>query len=693
MPLCLGILTAVFLGVAIPFSWLMLAFGLVFVIHLLTNKYRFLVPYFPYWVLVLMWMTGLVMTNEAQKKTQLADGIPQNSFVWVKLTQPPKITEKTVKSEAQILSFKSDSQWVANSAKCLVVWEKDSLSQGLQQGDEVLFKASLKDIPKQNNPYAFDYRKYLAFRGISHQVYLPQGSWKILDNKQEMSLLTSVARWRMRLLGLYEEYGISGQELSVLSALTLGYKHDLDPEIQHAYAASGAIHVLAVSGLHVGIVFVIISYFLSFLKRNKLQRGIRLILVLIFIWLFALLTGASPSVLRASIMFSFIAIGQYIQRQNTIYNAIFASAFLLLVLQPFLLFNMSFQLSYSAVLSIVYFQPKIYQFITVRYRLLDKIWALTSVSLAAQIGTFPITVYYFHQFPNYFLLSNFIVIPVASIAIWLSLAFFVFSFVTPLGKLLAFVLEYLIRSQNDLIQGLEHFPYALTNDLYIDGYQLILLLLLIGLMVLFLETKAFRYAFSFLLIFVGLGLYGFYLEWQHQHQKMLVVYDVRKSTAISLIDGQEHYFISKLSVDEQQKEYTTKPHWLALGLQAEKQVGIAHLEQDFFSSKTWEYRKPKWFCKKLFFQFCQERILFLNLPEQLEQIAGEKMKLDLLIIGNRIRTNLEEILSYFDVNEIVIDSSHAQRNIEYWQNQQKISDRNIHIVKLDGAYVKHLKQH
>ena len=485
--LLLGILASVFFTFDISFIYLIISFLLVVFFHVLTQKFYKLAPYFGLLFFVFVFLVGAFRATEYKHKASLKP-IVTSGYVLGKIISPPKVYDSFVKTNLEIIAIEDGQNNTASQGRVLLMLEKDSLSNCLMQGDYLQFMPKFKDIDANKNPQVFNYKRYLFFHLISQQAYLKSKQWNKINIQEPWFDSDKIIKLRSFLHQKYSQYGISGENLSVLSALTLGYKNTLDAQIQKSYASTGAIHVLAVSGLHVGIIFVIISQLLQFLGVSKLARSIRFIFILGFIWFFALLTGASPSVLRASLMFSFIALGQALNRKGTIFNSIFASAFLLLIYNPFLLFDLSFQLSYSAVISIVYFQPKIFKWIPIHNKLTEWVWGLTSVSLAAQIGAFPISIYYFHQFPNYFLLSNFIVIPLATLIIWLTLLFFSTLNFDFIAQFIADLIQHIIAFQNILIRKIEHLPHAISKNLYIDNVQLVILILIV-LSLMILSTK------------------------------------------------------------------------------------------------------------------------------------------------------------------------------------------------------------
>ena len=223
---------------------------------------------------------------------------------------------------------------------------------------------------------------------------------------------------RKSFINIFENQGISGRNFAVVTALVLGMDDYLDNDTRKEFSSAGAIHILCVSGLHVGVIYMVLNALLFFLKRNKYARALRSLILLIGIWFYAMLTGLAPAVLRAATMFSFVIIGTGIKRKAGVFNSLTVSAFILLLFNPFLIYNVGFQLSYAAVIAIVAIQPTIYQIWQPKNKIADNIWGITTVSVAAQLGTAPLGLFYFHQFPNYFIITNLIAIPLATLILY-----------------------------------------------------------------------------------------------------------------------------------------------------------------------------------------------------------------------------------------------------------------------------------
>ncbi len=416
VPLIIGILFQIEFNIRLEYFLYFIIISLI--IWFLINKFydgvykfRFL---FGTIISIIFFAFGAILTNlNTAKKFQFTD---KQIIATAIISEFPEEKKNTFKTLLKINQVLSDSIKYTGSSKIITYIQKDSLTNKLTYGDKIIFSGRPRNVKNPGNPHEFDHKKYLFGKSIIEQMYLKSGSWRILEHNKASSIFSFAGKLRKKLKQIYKNFSINGQDLAVLSALTLGDKSELTEETQRSYVSSGAMHILAVSGLHVGIIYFVLNYIFSFLDKLKIRKYnygkfIKAVILLFSLWFFALLSGLSPSVRRASIMFSFFIVGATLSRTINIYNSLGASAFLLLVINPYLIKSVGFQLSYIAVLSIVYLQPKIENIFIIRNKILFKIWLLISVSIAAQIGTAPIALYYFHIFPNWFILTNLIVIP------------------------------------------------------------------------------------------------------------------------------------------------------------------------------------------------------------------------------------------------------------------------------------------
>lgn len=479
----------------------------------------------------------VVLASFSIRTPQLPKQNREHRYVAQVLDSP---TPKPNSYQCLIRIEQADSSYLLNR-QVLAYFEKTEAVTKLKPGDRLAVNSQLQRIQNSGEPFAFNYRRFMANRQVFFSTYIPSTNYSPLTTSPTFSLKLQAEVFRGKLIRLLHEHIDNQEVVQVISALTLGYRKELAPETRSYFASTGAMHVLAVSGLHVGMIFLFLSQLLGFLKRSRLGQVCFVLLIAALLWAYALLTGFSPSVQRATVMFSFILIGNSMRRPSSIYNSIAASAFLLLLINPRLIFEVGFQLSYAAVTSIVFFYPRLERLIQPKNKLLIKAWQLFCVSFAAQLGTFALSIYYFHQFPVFFWLSNFIVLPAAYLILGGTLLFFLSIPLGMLSSAIAWALAGVTQLTLFALKQIDQLPYSLIANISISNSQLTFLIGMLISLAFFikLKRKAFLFAtLSFYLIFLTAGL------WQKQQlfqQRACIVY--ARHQAIQLINGRNNYLL------------------------------------------------------------------------------------------------------------------------------------------------------
>lgn len=491
-----------------------------------------------------------------------------------------KTTEKTYGFKVEIQQVLLNNEWQNYSGNAMTYFQKDSLSKALQYGDQLLIKSQLSELEPPKNPLEFNYKRFLGFDQIYHQQYINSRNWLKLDEEQGNLVMASSIKIGQYLEGIMNKYIQNDRSLAIAKALTLGIKDELDNDLRNAYAAAGAMHVLAVSGLHVGIIFLIVSTLLKKWRNRKRGRVFFAIINISVLWAYAFITGLSPSVQRAAMMFSFIILAQAMKRQTNIYNTLAASAFVLLSFDPFLLFSVGFQLSYLAVLGIVFFQPKLYGLLQFKYVLWDKIWAITCVSIAAQLATAPLGLLYFHQFPTYFFLSNLVVIPAAFVILNSSLFLMIISIWDWAAERIGYVIDHFIQVINYLVFSLDYLPNSTIDGIFINTPESWLIYIAIFFIALFISEKKLNYLKLAVLSLFFMSASICLRQYENFHEKKLIVYDTGKHHALAIKNGFSQYLKveDELAKDKNKLRFHVYPSQL--------QAGIADFHPDSFEPEN-----------------------------------------------------------------------------------------------------------
>ena len=374
---------------------------------------------------------------------------------------------KSYRLTAEVTAY-SDSAWHATTGTIYLYLAKDSAVAALLPNDMIAFRGKVR---QPDSIGTFDYATYLRRQGIAGTCYIPAQKWQHIGASARFDLRVTAKRWQHRLVERYRELGITGNELGTLAALTLGYREELDPSIRQAFQRAGAAHVLAVSGLHTGIIYAVLWTLLTGfglwrpLYEQKWRRRILSLIIIAAMWSYALLTGLTPSVVRSVIMVTIMQTAYMCYRNPLSLNSVAAAAFLILMVRPTDLYSVSFQLSFAAVTAILLICPKAIH-IPIHNKWLsypvDYIVNLAMVSIAAQLGTLPFTLYYFRQCSNYFLLTNLIVIFLAWVTTMLALATLTIGWIPGLGEIIAVGVKWSVWALNTITGWIESLPGAVT---------------------------------------------------------------------------------------------------------------------------------------------------------------------------------------------------------------------------------------
>ena len=340
-----------------------------------------------------MFLVGMLLTGNAWKDVKMDWPTERNVYRAV-IQEPLQEKQRTFWAVADVLG---KDVWLYLA--------KDSLSASLLPGDELYVHAQIKVPENRSDTLTFDYARYLYRKGVSGTAYVSSDAWKKTDREPSRSLKMQALLLREKFLHKYRQWGVGEEALPILSALTLGYKDSLDKETREAYSVAGIAHVLALSGMHVGIIWFLLDFLLRPLAKMRM-KWLKGILVISVLWCFAFVVGLEASVVRAVVMCMLMEMARLSGVKSLSMNTLSIAAFFMLLYRPFYLFNVGFQLSFVAVASIIALYPLFYHCISVKNRVARWIWGMVSVSLVAQLGTAPLVMYYFSTFSVYFLLAN-----------------------------------------------------------------------------------------------------------------------------------------------------------------------------------------------------------------------------------------------------------------------------------------------
>lgn len=595
-----------------------------------------------------------------------------SSYIIVKLNEPLVEKSKSFKADAVVESVIVNDTTFTSTGKLLVYFSKDSLTPQLQYGDRILIRKTLQAIKNSGNPGAFNYRQYAAFQQTFHNVFLKQQDWVLLKEKEVSPFKQFIFSAREKILATLRKNLAAGKdELGIAEALLIGYTNDLDKDLVQAYSNTGVVHIIAISGMHLGLIYVLLVWLFARTPVIKKSKLIQAALILSCLWLFSLLTGGAASVIRSAVMFTFITLGKTVfNKQTSIFSSLAVSAFIMLCYNPYYLWDVGFQLSYLAVTGIVIFQKPIYNWLYIKNKWVDKIWQLTAVSLAAQLLTFPVCIYYFHQFPNLFLITNVIAVPLSTIILFAEIALVALAFIPFVGEYMGKLCGWLVWLMNKIILWINDFSFAVWDGIPATILSTWLLYAAVTGLCAWLmrqNKKALQFSLFTLLAFVMLYAYN---NWQIKNQQQLIVYNVPKHQAIDIIKGNRYTFIgdSILLQEGMLQNFHLKPARIAM-----------QLKNAVDSLKNYFNCPP-------FYQFGNKTILIIDKPLVFE-VPAQKINVDIIIISKSPKLYIPQLATVFNCSRYIADASNSLWKIDKWKQDCDRLNLRFHSIPEEGAFI------
>jgi competence protein ComEC len=539
--------------------------------------------------------------TESRRADHLGRLVPRIEYYRATVDEAPVVRANTFATTLRVQAVRVAGRWQAATGGIRVSLPRHETAAAVpapRYGDVWLVQGTPELSKGPANPGEFDYRRYLQYHQVYHSHFVHLGQYRVLGQAPLSAVVAVSQRAAAVLDGVFRQYVKSPPEYALGTALVLGFRDDIDTATRQAYANTGTTHIMAVSGLQVGLLFAALQWLLarvplggSALRRRLLTAGLGLALI----WSYAFLTGLSASVLRATVMFTLVIVGQAWERQSSLFNTLSAAACGLLLYNPYLLCDVGFQLSFLAVVSIVYLQPRIVRWLDVRNSVLDQqrswhslaqqrfwrgsawladaAWQLSALSIAAQIATFPLGLYYFHQFPFNFLLSNLIAVPLSSVAVYVGVVLLLVKGLVALPAAWLPGLDWLPRAVGWAFQGLiwafnkyiflvgELLPGAVVGGVHLNQFQTLVIFLCILAVCAFFATRR--------LAWVGglLGLLGLYAGSRVAEAaavapvREFVVYSIPRRSVVGFWQGAvpEFVMVDSLPLSETERTYRLKP--------------------------------------------------------------------------------------------------------------------------------------
>ncbi|PRZ26521.1 ComEC/Rec2 family competence protein [Flavobacterium granuli] len=537
---------------------------------------------------------------------------------------------------------------------------KDSLNLPLEVGTTLRIKGILYKNKSPNNPNQFDYGAYLENKQIYAQLYSDR-------EKLEIGLIPIKDIWyytsklRTNIIHNLEKSGFSKTELSVAIALIMGQRQDISPEINQDYQYAGAIHILSVSGLHIGFIFLFVSFLLKPVPNTKKGAFLKLLIILLSLSSFAIIAGLAPSVVRSVTMFSFVAIGYSLRRTVNIYHTLLVSILLILLFQPSFLFDVGFQLSYIALFFIIWFQPLLSAIWKPKPKALNYFWEILTVSFAAQLGTLPLSIYYFHQFPGLFFVTNLAIIPLLNFIMILGIVVMILASLGYVPLLFAKPFEYSIYCLNKIVNFIASFEQFIIKDIPLNIYLLISFYLAIIAIIIYFKNPNFKKLIIALMAIIGIQLAFMTTQWNIKKQQEWLVFNLKKNTLITERHGNNVIVYANDSI---------------LKNSSETNILQSYLVANFSSVNVKEKLKNVLYYKGT-------KILVIDSFA----VYPKNVNPDVLLLTQSPKINLERMLETLRPKIVIADASNQKTIQNYWKascEKQKIP---FHATAEKGFYI------
>lgn len=543
--------------------------------------------------------------------------------------------------------------------KILVNIQRDSTEKQLQVDDNLVVKTLLSSIKEPLNPYGFNYKKYLKNQQIHHQIHIYKQQFLTLKNNNR-TVKGLAAKIRVYINESLKTNGFKDDELAVINALLLGQRNSITSDLLESYAGAGAVHILAVSGLHIGIILLLLTFVFKPFHYFKNGKFIATLLVIIALWVYAIIAGLSASVVRAVTMFTSLTIGMQLIQRSNVYNTLVISMFFLLLFNPFYLFEVGFQLSYLAVFSIVWIQPKLYNLWISKFWFLNKIWQLFTVSIAAQIGVLPLSLFYFHQFPGLFFLSNLVIIPFLGFILITGIIVIALSSFDILPRFMGDSYDYTIQKMNSFVEWISNQEFFIIQNISFS-----LTLMLASYLFVFIAIKWIEKKFFYRLVLVLISLIVIQVVLTFEKHKLqstneFIVFNKSKTSIIGNRVGSDLMVASSNALT--QKEYTLKPYLICTGIGDKLQTIKG----------------------KNVYKFKDETILIVD---SLGVYDFKTVEPSIVILQQSPKINLERLLKTLQPKLLIADGSNYKSYVAKWEQTCIKYKTPFHSTMQKGAYI------
>lgn len=573
----------------------------------------------------------------------------KNIELAIRLQSIPEPTKSGFQTIGILEHYHHQGQVYTSSQKVLLWFNKETFPLPAR-GDVLIGRAQLIPIAPAMNPGGFDAAAYYSRQQIYFRCRFYSGKYQRITPENPSAVFAWMYSVKQFCLRILRKYIIGKNEQAIAEALLIGYKQQLDPELVNAYSEIGIVHIIAISGMHMALLFALLNVCVGRLSRLPMGKWIKLFIQLTSIWVFTWITGGSASVLRAAIIFSALSLGETLGRKNQPFNSLAGSAVFLLLINPFFLQDAGFLLSYAAVIGILLLAKPLYRSVYTSNPLLSAIWQLNAVTIAAQLFTLPLILYFFHRFPLYFLCTNIIAIPLSGLILYGEILILLLSAFPGIAGIIGSCTEWGIRLMNQWTIATHRLPGASLGGIYLSGIQAILLCAAILLLYAgwYFRKKIYWYGAAIALVSIT-ALYSF-RSIQQSNQQYWVIYQLKGKTAIHLIGGKQQFLLSDTA-------QTIEPILRSFESTAEWYWGA----QQYGMPLTMRYQYPIISGK--------QGILAILRGKDTAAISRLPKHADCILITDNSPLQLAAILAKTRCSHFIFDGSNAMWKIREWKKE------------------------
>ena len=601
-------------------------------------------------------VSSVYFNNDRNYNNYYKKYLVKNALVTFKVSKVLKPSIYNDKYEVEVVKIDSKS----TIGNILLNVKKDSANSSLKVDELIISKAVFKELMSPLNPYQFNYKSYLAKQGMYQQLFVDSDEYKSLGYGNS-SLKGLAARCRTKIQKSLLKYNFKNDELGVINALLLGQRQDISKELTTDYQKAGAIHILAVSGLHVGVILLILSFLFKPIERLKNGAFLKAFLIVLVLWAFAFIAGLSASVVRAVTMFTFLAIGLSFHKKNVVFFSLISSLFFLLIAKPMFLFDVGFQLSYLAVFGIIWIQPKLYAVWKPKFKMVDFFWQLFTVSIAAQVGVLALSIYYFQQFPTLFLLSNLVIVPCLMYILIGGVLVFLLALLNLLPQFFADIYGSVISLMNGFVSWISMQEQFLLKEISISLIMMVSIYVFIFSGVQFLIHRKAKKLLYFLVAIFILQIIFLYELKENNDQKELIIFHKSRKSVIGERIGKRLFLQHNLDTLNFKNDYSLKSYRIS--------GKIEQIHQATFNN---------------FINFQNKNILIVD-SLGVYKIKG--LVKPIVVLQNSPKINLLRLLQHLDPIQIVADGSNYRSDINRWEIICAKQDVPFHYTGDKGAFI------